>query len=432
MVYVAYISFKEREKRAGFISILLSFILSLPFASVSLIEFPFREIFAFVLLVITILVLLILFLPINIYKDKTYYVPNKQLDERDIMFSRDELEKGTERFNNYYENKPRFKELDDKFRKKPGLLSEHSLYYEPISFSAAKANFEVLDFFKQGVEGESDKHRIDVNPTKISNFIKKWAKRNGAVSVGVTELKPYHLYTHKGRGDLYGKKINNNHPYAIAFTVEMSEDLMRCAPKGSVIMESSQQYLNAGVIAVQMASFIRQMGYSARAHIDGNYELICPLVARDAGLGEIGRMGLLITPKLGSRVRIAVISTDMPLVVDERKPDNSVIDFCTICKKCANVCPSRSIPFDDRKLIDGVLRWQISQETCFTYWCSVGTDCGKCMSSCPYSHPNNLMHNFIRWGISNSMIFRRFALKMDDLFYGRVPKVAEMPKWIEH
>lgn len=87
------------------------------------------------------------------------------------------------------------------------------------------------------------------------------------MSVGVTELKPYHLYSHKGRGDLYGKKINNNHPYAIALTVEMSDDLMKCAPKGSVIIESSQQYLNAGVIAVQIASFIRQYGIIQLVHI---------------------------------------------------------------------------------------------------------------------------------------------------------------------
>lgn len=259
MAYVACVSFTEGEKRAALISLSLSFVLSVPFAFVSLVWFPYRDIVAFVLLGITIIVLLILFLPINIYKDKTYYVPKKQLDERDIMFSRNELEKGTERFNKYYENNPKFKELDDKFRKKPGLLSEDSLYYEPISFSAAKANFDVIEYFKKGVEGKSSERKIDVNPTKISNFIKKWAKRNGAVSVGVTELKPYHLYTHKGRGDLYGKKINNNHPYAIAITVEMSDDLMKCAPKGSVIMESSQQYLNAGVLAVQIASFIRHM-----------------------------------------------------------------------------------------------------------------------------------------------------------------------------
>ena len=48
---------------------------------------------------------------------------------------------------------------------------------------------------------------------------------------------------------------------------------------------------------------------TARAHIDGNYQVIAPLVARDAGLGTIGRMGLLMTPELGPRVRLAVVTT---------------------------------------------------------------------------------------------------------------------------
>ena len=48
---------------------------------------------------------------------------------------------------------------------------------------------------------------------------------------------------------------------------------------------------------VQLAAAIRDLGYPARAHIDGNYRVIAPLVARDAGLGEIGRMGLLMTPR---------------------------------------------------------------------------------------------------------------------------------------
>lgn len=205
---------------------------------------------------------------------------------------------------------------------------------------------------------------------------------------------------------------------------------MKTAPKGPVIMESTQQYLSSGVIALQIAYFIRKLGYSAKAHIDGNYELICPLVARDAALGEIGRMGLLMTPKLGPRVRIAVVTTEMPLLIDKRKDYSSVIDFCEICKKCADVCPSQSIPHDSRTKIDGVLRWQINSESCFTYWCTTGTDCGKCMIACPYSHPNNFMHNVVRWGIANSYIFRRFALLMDDLFYGRKPKSANLPGWM--
>ena len=117
---------------------------------------------------------------------------------------------------------------------------------------------------------------------------------------------------------------------------------------------------------------------------DGNYRVIAPLVARDAGLGELGRMGLLMTPELGPRVRLGVVTTDLPLVADQAVRDPSVIDFCTNCKKCAEVCPSRAISFGDKEEVDGVLRWQIDSEACFTFWCKVGTDCARCMSVCPY------------------------------------------------
>jgi len=41
------------------------------------------------------------------------------------------------------------------------------------------------------------------------------------------------------------------------------------------------------------------------------------------------------------------------------------------------------------------------------------------------------MHNAIRWGIGNSFLFRRFALWMDDLFYGRRPKPKPLPFWLD-
>jgi reductive dehalogenase len=213
--------------------------------------------------------------------------------------------------------------------------------------------------------------------------------------------------------------------------VEMDKYLLDRAPAGPTVMESAQEYLNSGTMAVQLAEFIRQLGYSARAHIDGSYRVVCPLVGRDAGLGEIGRMGLLMTPKLGPRVRLAVVTTDLPLVPDVRKRDGTVIDFCRRCKKCADVCPARAISFDDRKEIDSILRWQVNSEACFTYWCKIGTDCGRCMSVCPYSHPNNVMHNLVRLAVKRSALFRVAALKMDDLFYGRKPVPLPIPAWIK-
>lgn len=428
--YASYISLVEKEFRAARVSFLLAISTFLPFLLFYLSEVPNKEIISLVILLLVFIGAVLLFFPYRPNLADKFPIPKQIHDERNVMFSRNEIQPGEKRFDEYYKNNPEHKELDDKFRDKPGLLSSKASFHEPISFASAHANLEVIEVLKKIVNGKvSDKKEI-IDPEKISRYIKNWAKQLGAHTVGITEVKNYHLYSHKGRGDLYGKEINNTHPFAIALTIEMDHDMVKTAPKGPVVMESTQQYLNSGTIALQIAHFIRNLGYSARAHIDGNYEVICPLVARDAGLGEIGRMGLLMTPKLGPRVRIAVITTEIPLRTDKKPDYSSVIDFCKICKKCADICPSASISHNDREEIEGVKRWKINSESCFTYWCTAGTDCGRCMAVCPYSHPNNFLHNFIRWGIHNSYIFRRFALKMDDLFYGRKPKSGDNPSWM--
>ena len=211
----------------------------------------------------------------------------------------------------------------------------------------------------------------------------------------------------------------------------MDWDLVSTAPWAPTLMESARQYAEAAKIALQLASFIRQLGHPARAHINGNYRVIAPLVARDAGLGEIGRMGLLMTPDLGPRVRLGVVTTDVPLHPDWRSDDTSMLDFCQLCVKCAACCPIHAIPDGDRQEIDGALRWRINSESCFTYWCTVGTDCAVCMRVCPYSHPVNYLHNTVRWGLKRSALFRQFALKMDDFFYGRKPEPAPVPDWLD-
>jgi ferredoxin len=122
----------------------------------------------------------------------------------------------------------------------------------------------------------------------------------------------------------------------------------------------------------------------------------------------------------------------MPLNPDSRFDGRSMIDFCRICLKCAENCPSKSIAFDDRQESDGALRWRINPDTCFRYWNVIGTDCGLCMAVCPYSHPDNWGHNTIRWAIQRSGAARRAALWLDDLFYGRKPARLTAPDWIPH
>ncbi len=354
----------------------------------------------------------------------------ERLDERTIMFSRAALKPGTENFEQFYQEFPQYRPSDDRFRRMPGLMDPGSGKFEPLSFAAAGASFETVEQLADLVEGKPVDQIIRISPEEATAFLKGWLKKLGVVSCGITILKDEHLYTTKGRGPAWGQPIERRHRFAIAFSVEMDHRQIGTAPDGPTLMESAEQYLHAGTVATQVAVFIRRLGWEAEAHIDANYKVICPLVAKDAGLGEIGRMGLLMTPELGPRVRLGVITTDLPLNTDEPCFDPTVLHFCSICKKCAEVCPPGAIPKAGRQDIAGAKRWRLDSEACFTYWCAMGTDCGQCMRVCPYSHPDTLLHRLVRRGLSNSKLFRHFALKMDNLLYGRRPKPMQPDSWL--
>ena len=377
------------------------------------------------------LLILLFILPIDSRSDITGGTPGSRFDERDIMFSRKELIPGSEKYNSYYKAHPQLKELDNLFRKEPGLLSKDSTYYNRKAFQNADRYFKEVKDLHPKISGKANQSKTTLKPPELSNRIKNLGKKLGSLDVGITRVMPYHFYSTKGRGEEYGQTIDIKHDFAIAFTVEMNYEMVMAAPKASIVMESARQYLNSGRIAVEIAQYIRNLGYDARAHIDGNYQVICPLVARDAGLGEIGRMGLLMTPEHGPRVRIGVVTTDMTLIPDHYQKQGSVLDFCRMCKKCAECCPGDSIPHGEPDEIDGARRWQINSESCFTIWCKFGTDCGRCMSVCPYSHKNNFSHNLIRWGIYRSKPFRYAALKLDDFFYGKIPIPKPLPKELQ-
>jgi len=422
MMLFGAISLREAEPRAARVALVLAILLPLPYWAVGILQFPGRSFTAAALLVLPVIVLIAIVVPLG--KPPTQDdIPRARVDERDSMFARYRLTPGSPPYERYYSSRPEKKAGDDRIRHSPGLLSPRARLYHPITFPAADASFTVIQALRSLVDGPVADRQIQVAPAEATAAIKRLAMHYGAHSVGITELRDYHVYTHIGRGQgVYGAPVELNHRYAIAVITEMNHSMVQQAPAAPAAMETSKQYLAVGAVALQLAVVIRSLGWAAMAHIDGNYRVICPLVARDAGLGEIGRMGLLMTPRLGPRVRIAVVTTDLPLLPEKPTRDPTVVDFCRLCRKCAENCPTCSIPFEDQQLVEGVRRWRINAETCFAYWNVIGTDCGRCMAVCPYSHPDNALHGLVRWTIRRSTLARLLALRMDDLFYGRRPK----------
>lgn len=195
----------------------------------------------------------------------------------------------------------------------------------------------------------------------------------------------------------------------------------------SEVIETSKCYVDTSIVGMILSYYIRNLGYDARNHMDSNYLLMPALVAKDAGLGEIGRNTILTTKEYGSRVRLGVVSTDLELEIDE-PISFGLEDFCRLCRNCAFTCPSQSLSNETEKNNDDKLNWVINQETCYIKWRYIGTDCGMCIASCPFSQEMEYIKNIDTFKNNEKLIGE--ALGEFRKKYGKRPFVPGNPDWL--
>jgi epoxyqueuosine reductase len=271
-----------------------------------------------------------------------------------------------------------------------------------------------------------------VNPVKTvvsdqvrkSDEIKAVAQSLGAALVGITELNPRWKF----------KGVPLDHKYAIVIGEALPYDFTReQKDKVKAIMATKASldfYNQGGGIALFLAKEIRDMGYPARAHYESWSQVLTIPVAIDAGLGELGRNGMLITKEFGPRGRFAVVTTDLPLKPDEKSARMGIIETCEVCDKCARACPAKAITFGGPTVTRGVVKWQLDNEKCFKYWYK-GDDswsnCLTCMTSCPWNKPNNLLHRVGNYLATRNPLSRWLLVKMDDIMgYGQEMDTAKL------
>ncbi len=304
----------------------------------------------------------------------------KRIDERDTMFARASYRRGTTQYEDYYGRNPEKKKVDDELRSMPNLCSRGTSTYDEVVAPFVESGFKVLGRIRHLAEGGEESRRVEVEPKEISRRLKKLLKYLGAREVGITSMKEEYYYSHRGRHEEnYGERVEENYRYAIVYTVDMDEEMINRAPNLEEVVAVTKGYMDASIIGLWGSEYIRGLGYPARGHVDGNYLMYAPVVAESAGLGEIGRHGLLVTEDEGSRVRLGVITTNLELVPDERR-EFGLKELCSECGICSENCIGGAIPRE----VSGERR-QVNQEACYRVWRRIGTDCGVCLSSCPMS-----------------------------------------------
>jgi epoxyqueuosine reductase len=228
------------------------------------------------------------------------------------------------------------------------------------------------------VRGTVNPHRVEVTDVAaMTRQIKEVALGLGADKVGVCRIDPDHVY----QGSEVGYK------YGIVLGKRMEVEKIMAAPEAPAGIEATRIYMVLGEITIRLGQYIRDLGYEAMVHHPRGdryceSEILFIPHAIAAGFGELGRHGSLINDEHGPLLRLGMVSTDLPLEIDQPRAF-SVQAYCDVCTRCVHACPGGAIPLE-RCWWRGSYRYVVDTEKCLPYFAR--TDgCSICLKVCSYT-----------------------------------------------
>jgi len=238
----------------------------------------------------------------------------------------------------------------------------------------------------------ADEKRAVASPGDMAVEIKRVGKAFGADLIGITGFDARWVYTHKYSAATQGEKPNElpeGLDNVIVIAASMDHELIQTVPSAMSGTATGLGYARDTVTVLSLGQYIRNLGYRAVESL--NDTALAVPYAIQAGLGEYGRHGMLITKEFGPRVRLGKIFTDLPLEHD-RPQRFGVKEFCDTCRRCAEACPAKAIPHGEpservynRSNLVGVRKWSVDAEKCFGFWVGQNSDCSICIRVCPYN-----------------------------------------------
>ena len=207
----------------------------------------------------------------------------------------------------------------------------------------------------------------------VTQEIKAKALELGFAMVGMTAYDS--RYTYKSK-----RKWVKPFPHAICLAMEQPFEETQTIPSEPAEAAVFATYRREGQAGLDLADHIRSLGYYAQVHSPNDpASAVIPMFV-EAGLGQQGAMGYLLSPHFGSRHRLMMITTDA-LVTHDKPVDYGINAFCTICQVCVNRCPGRAL-MREKVWWRGVEKFKIIAKRCRPVMARYAA-CGVCMKVCP-------------------------------------------------
>ena len=265
----------------------------------------------------------------------------------------------------------------------------------------------------------------DMEPTAqpsgedVTDAIRSRARKLGYGEVGFTSVDRRYVYKSKReyvRGDLRS---------AICLAVEQDYVATQSLPSIEAESAHGDAHLRQAEMAKDLVELIHSLGYSVQVWgPTWHFGPMIPLFV-NAGLGQLGINGQLLSPHFGSRARLQVITTNAN-VTHDRPVDYGVTKFCELCQICSLRCPGRAIN-QNKVWFRGVEKSKLDFRLCRPVMTRY-SGCGVCMKVCPvqrYGLPEVMKH-YIETGDvlgKNSDNLEGYSLPDKGYFKpGRLPK----------
>ncbi len=283
-------------------------------------------------------------------------------------------------------------------------LGKHLIKVFPSILRNIKLNYKAMDPYLDSLEKGDG---VDFTPTAqyasfpnedIWQALVEYAWSTHKVIVGFTEVPRALIFK--------GKAIPFK--YALVFAQEMKKAPIEKAPELDAGMEVVNTYNSLGIATNDIVKWLREnYGIIGMAnHPLGGLVDYAPL-AEKAGLGVIGRHGMVITQAFGPRCRISPIFIGEKIFeFTDTSEHDWIHSFCSKCGSCVKSCPNKAIynsPIALRTASgenDKVRYESYDKERCFTSFAST-MGCGVCIRVCPFSKNPEIYHKMkTKYGVA--------------------------------
>ena len=222
--------------------------------------------------------------------------------------------------------------------------------------------------------------RTEASAEEFTAAVSEFALSHEADDIGITPMDPLYVFE--------GYMIEE--PTVIMLAVGHNYERLKQVPSdetnGEGICDVGDQYARGTRSSFAVANWIRSQGYNARAFPGPSADALLLIPAAvTSGLGELGKHGSMISRKFGAGVRLAGVTTDMPLAATSAEPFGAD-EFCKNCQVCTRACPPGAIS-DQKQIVRGVERWFVDFDKCIPAFTEL-SGCAICIADCPWTRPS--------------------------------------------